>query len=217
MQYRAWTSTTRAYMIDCQLDEFVPLPSKSDSAPNAFSYSEIRTRAKAACAAAALLSSEGYADPLKDVAGLQSAAHGILKQTAEGKNVKSSEVGDAISTPEGAVFVDRLLSAFDMEVVRDAKRLRNYVTNRLVVESDSVDPRIRMRALELLGKISDVGLFTERTEITINNRSTVELENSLRDKLRKLMNVDSAEDAVEIDRPRLAAHEIKPSEILSGL
>lgn len=204
-------------MINCQLDEFVPLPSKSENSPNGLDYSEIRARAKAACAAAALLSSEGYEDPPKDVAKLQSAAHSILKQTAENKNVKASDVNNAISTPEGALFVDRLLSAFDMEVVRDAKRLRHYVTNRLIVESDSVDSRVRMRALELLGKISDVGLFTERTEITVNNRSTVELENSLRDKLRKLMNVDSAEDAVMIDKPKPAAQDIKPSEILSGL
>jgi acetyl-CoA carboxylase beta subunit len=64
------------------------------------------------------------------------------------------------------------------------------------MESDSLDPRIRIKALELLGKISDVGLFAERTEVTITNKSTIELENTLRDKLKKLMGVDNAEDAV---------------------
>jgi hypothetical protein len=58
-----------------------------------------------------------------------------------------------------------------------------------------------MKALELLGKVSDVGLFTERTEITVNNRSTVDLENSLRDKLRRLMGTEDAEEAVVLAPP----------------
>ena len=60
------------------------------------------------------------------------------------------------------------------------------MTNKLILESDNPDPKVRIRALELLGKISDVGLFSDRTEITITHQSTDELKQTLRDKLNKL-------------------------------
>jgi hypothetical protein len=46
---------------------------------------------------------------------------------------------------------------------------------------------VRIRALELLGKITDVGLFTEKSEVTINHRSTQDLTSSLRAKIQRLM------------------------------
>jgi hypothetical protein len=46
-----------------------------------------------------------------------------------------------------------------------------------------------MRALELLGKISDVGLFAERKEVTITHQNTTELQEKLRTKLEKLKNL----------------------------
>jgi hypothetical protein len=74
------------------------------------------------------------------------------------------------------------------------------VTNKLIEETENPDPRVRIRALELLGKISDVGLFTEKTEVTITHRTTDELRESLRSKLAKLVNpADEAEDAIIID------------------
>jgi hypothetical protein len=103
-----------------------------------------------------------------------------------------------------------------MQVVNDAKRLRNYVTNKLVIESENMDARIRMRALELLGKISDVGLFTERTEITVNNRSTVELEDSLREKLRRIMGTSDAEDAKILIPPVETTANVSPRQALAG-
>ena len=50
-----------------------------------------------------------------------------------------------------------------------------------------------MRALELLGKITDVGLFSEKTEITIKHQSTEELEKRLYEKLEKVIDVEEAE------------------------
>jgi hypothetical protein len=47
-----------------------------------------------------------------------------------------------------------------------------------------------MKALELLGKISDVGLFTEKTEITMRHRPTEELEQLLRERLTKVIEAE---------------------------
>lgn len=181
-------------MIECPVDEFIPLPTKPKKRHERIEYAEIRRRAKAACAAAALLSENGYKDE-PDIELTQALAQSTLRAVVNGNSVPAEQVAAALDTPEGCLYVETILHAYDLEVVKDAKRLRHYVTNRLILETENGDARIRMRALELLGKISDVGLFTERTEITVNNRSTVELENSLREKLRKLMNKDEAEDA----------------------
>jgi len=187
-------------MIECPADEFIPLPVKKDK-PVKTTYRDIRQRAKAACNAALQLDACGYEDVKPNLDYVRAAAQAALRQATQGRNVTPEYVNAAMDTPEGAMYVETLLSAYDMAVVKDAKRLRNYVTNKLLIESENMDGRIRMRALELLGKISDVGLFTERTEITVNNRSTVELENSLRDKLRRLMDSSDMEDAKIIAPP----------------
>ena len=75
------------------------------------------------------------------------------------------------------------------------------VTNKLILETDNPDPRVRIRALELLGKISDVGLFAEKSEVTVTHQSTEDLRLKLRSKLAKLVNPeeDSEENVVIID------------------
>ena len=84
--------------------------------------------------------------------------------------------------------------------MESAVQVRHLVTNKLIEETENPDPRVRIRALELLGKISDVGLFTEKTEVTITHRTTDELRDSLRSKLAKLVNpTEEAEDAIIID------------------
>jgi hypothetical protein len=50
------------------------------------------------------------------------------------------------------------------------------------------DPRYELKALELLGKHSDIGLFTERSEITINYRNPEELENAIKERIKRLLN-----------------------------
>lgn len=201
-------------MITCPVDEFVPLPVKRKT--EHMTYNEVRGRAKAALRAAAKLDNEGYKDKTADMDFIRALAQDHLRKMSQGGTVTSIEAAAATNTPEGCVYVDSLLSAYDHEVVRDAKRLRHYVTNKLVIESENMDARIRMRALELLGKISDVGLFTERTEITVNNRSTVELEDSLREKLRRIMGTSDAEDARILTPPIELSAKTSPKQALAG-
>ena len=52
-----------------------------------------------------------------------------------------------------------------------------------------------MRALELLGKISDVGLFAEKSEVTVTHQSTEDLREKLRSKLTKIIEIEEVEDA----------------------
>jgi hypothetical protein len=54
--------------------------------------------------------------------------------------------------------------------------------------------------LELLGKVSDVGLFAEKTEVTITHQTTDDLKDRLREKLTKLVNPEpQIEEAIVIE------------------
>jgi|TARA_R110000823_G_scaffold205251_1_gene336180 hypothetical protein len=90
-------------------------------------------------------------------------------------------------TPASLLLTNAILKEFGQSVVESSVHIRNLVTNKLLLESDNPDPRIRMRALELLGKISDVGLFSEKSDITITHQSTDDLRDRLRGKLELLV------------------------------
>jgi hypothetical protein len=90
-----------------------------------------------------------------------------------------------LSSPGMVVHIKAILSEYDKAVVESSQQIRTFVTNKLLLETENADPRIRMKALELLGKISDVGLFTEKTEITMRHRPTEELEQMLRERLMR--------------------------------
>ena len=91
-----------------------------------------------------------------------------------------------------AVKLGTILSEYDKKVVEDSAQLRTYVTNKLVQASDCGDMKLELRALEMLGKISDVGLFTEKTEITINH-TTDSLEHAIKDKIARILGIKESQ------------------------
>lgn len=94
---------------------------------------------------------------------------------------------EMLSRPGVVSHLAAILDEYDKTVVKSAAQLRTYVTNKLILESENADPRIRIKSLEMLGKISDVGLFTDKTEITMRHRPTEELEQMLRERLTKVI------------------------------
>jgi hypothetical protein len=83
-----------------------------------------------------------------------------------------------------------LVREFDFQAFADVQQARNYITAKLVRLSDCGDVKIEIKALELLGKHSDIGLFTERSEITVHHTSSQSLENSIKERIKRLMNAD---------------------------
>ncbi len=85
-----------------------------------------------------------------------------------------------------------LITEYDHQVIESNIQARNYIVNRLLELSDpagNTKPMEQLRALELMGKVSEIGLFTERLEVNINNKSTEELEKELVATLNKYINV----------------------------
>jgi HEAT repeat protein len=101
-----------------------------------------------------------------------------------------------IKTPEAVQRLVGMLSAYDWEFVQQAKEIRGYTVAKLVEETEHPNANIRLKALGLLGKVTEVGLFTEKIEVKKTEMSDVELEARIKEKLNRFMGVI---DVVEAD------------------
>jgi hypothetical protein len=159
----------------------VPL---ADDIPNV----DLKERAEAACNTALKLAEHGL--DLEPTVEDEDAAAKLALAYADNPEKTSKKVTAkkaATLTPASIVLTNNILQEFGHSVAESATQIRYLVTNKLLLESENADPRIRIRALELLGKISDVGLFAEKTEVTVTHQSTEDLRNKLRGKLEKLV------------------------------
>jgi hypothetical protein len=171
-------------------------------------YMDLRARAEAACNTASMMKEHGL--DVEPTSEDEEIAAKIILAYADDPSKTSKKVSTkraAALPPAALIMTHNILTQFGHSVVESAVQVRHLVTNKLIEETENPDPRVRIRALELLGKISDVGLFTDKTEVTITHRTTDELRESLRSKLSKLVNpeedVIDAEfvdpDAIDID------------------
>ena len=70
---------------------------------------------------------------------------------------------------------------------------------------------IRLKALGLLGKVTEVGLFTEKIEVKKTDLTEAEVDAKLKEKLARFMNVSDAE-IIEVEEKPLAAPAQNPDE-----
>ena len=96
----------------------------------------------------------------------------------------------SVSKPGVAKTLAVAVKEHDFQVFADVQQARNFVTNKLVSIAQCGDPKLELKALELLGKHSDIGLFTERSEITVHHTSSKSLEESIKERVKRLMNAD---------------------------
>ena len=99
-------------------------------------------------------------------------------------------VPTTISRTGTAKVLATAIKEYDFQVFADVQQARNFVTNKLVAMADCGDPKLELKALELLGKHSDIGLFTERSEITVHHTSSSSLEASIKERVKRLMNAE---------------------------
>jgi hypothetical protein len=106
--------------------------------------------------------------------------------TAAIKNQTASH----LQQPTAAFAAREFLKAYGSQLAIDVHEVRSAVTAKLMEIANCGDPRFELKALELLGKHSDVGLFTERSEITVNYKTSSDLENAIKDRVKRLLNAD---------------------------
>jgi hypothetical protein len=103
-----------------------------------------------------------------------------------------------IKTPEAVRHLVGMLTAYDWEFIQQAKELRGYTVAKLVEETQHPNANIRLKALGLLGKVTEVGLFTEKIEVKKTDLTEDEIDRKLKEKLAKFMDVTDA-DVVDVE------------------
>ena len=115
----------------------------------------------------------------------------------EGDTQREKELLDAVAnakkpsnlTNQSTAFAAAtFLRTYGQQLAMDAAEARAAITNKLMELADCGDPRYELKALELLGKHSDIGIFTERSEITVNYSSPEDLEKAIKDRVKTLLN-----------------------------
>lgn len=98
-----------------------------------------------------------------------------------------------LDTPPAVKHLVGMLTAFDWQFVERAQEIRGYAVAQLLEETKHPDAKIRLKALELLGKVTEVALFTERMEIKSTNVTDDELDRKIKEKLEALEKISDAE------------------------
>ena len=114
-------------------------------------------------------------------------AFGALTTTTDTTEQKATLA--ALKTPEAVRHLTGMLSAYDWAFIDMARELRGYTVAKIVEETQSPNANIRLKALGLLGKVTEVGLFTEKIEVQKAEMSDNELDQRIKDKLNKFMEV----------------------------
>lgn len=187
----------------------VPLPDDYESEePRAFS-----SKAKIAVKTAQVLLEAGAEIPISTQE--KDEAVEMFKTMTDPENKATpANATTALQTPATVAYLATLVREYDHQVVDDAVQLRRFITNKLIEETTKENASNRIKALELLGKISDVGLFSEKTEITVKNAPIEDLEAQIRGKLLKILGnskvIDASFEVIEKEMGTLTAEDLKP-------
>jgi len=128
-----------------------------------------------------------------------------------------------LQQPNTAFAASLFLKTYANRVAADAAEVRSAISAKLMEIANCGDPRYELKALELLGKHSDIGLFTERSEITINHKTSSDLEEAIKERVKRLLNANivdvtpitdnlDLELGVMEDEPRALLDEINEGE-----
>lgn len=121
--------------------------------------------------------------PLEVDENIKKQAKKLDEVVKKGKTKNLNEVSTAFGA---AAF----LRQYGQQLALDVNQVRAALTFKLMELANYGDPKVELKALELLGKHSDISLFTSKSEITINYKDPTELENAIKERVKRLMNAD---------------------------
>jgi hypothetical protein len=116
------------------------------------------------------------------------------------KAVKTQDKS-ALSSPPVAFAAREFLRVYSSRIAAEMSDVRAALTNKLLELANCGDPRFELKALELLGKHSDIALFTERSEVTVTYKNSNDLESAIKERVKRLLNAKdiTPENAVNAD------------------
>lgn len=92
-----------------------------------------------------------------------------------------------LELPEEIQNAIGMVTAYQWKFVEQAEELRSMAISHIVKEIQHPDARIRLKALEMLGKVTEVALFTDRISVKSEEVSDEELDARIKEKLGKYM------------------------------
>lgn len=101
-----------------------------------------------------------------------------------------------LDLPEEIKSAVGMVTAYQWKFVEQAEELRSMAVSHIVKEIQHPDARIRLKALEMLGKVTEVALFTDRVQVKTDDISDEELDKRIKEKLGRYM---GAVDIVDAD------------------
>jgi hypothetical protein len=116
-------------------------------------------------------------------------------------NVQSIEGSRLASAPKVSLQIEAFKLAIEAERSRTPAHLRALVIHKLTEKALDPDcpPAQQIKALELLGKITEVAAFTERREV-VQVKDSGEIRARLMDSIRAAINAEAVDvDAVQVD------------------
>ena len=121
----------------------------------------------------------------------------------KGKRETASRDAQAVATnPKVSTYIQALEQAKEAEAYLLPARLRSIAIHRLtgLALNEDIAPAQQLKALELIGKMTEVALFTERREL-IQTTDSATMREQLLNSIRLAISSEGAEDveAVEID------------------
>ena len=107
----------------------------------------------------------------------------------------------ALGSPPVAFAAREFLRVYSGRIAAEMSDVRAALTNKLLELANCGDPRFELKALELLGKHSDIALFTERSEVTVTYKNSNDLEDAIKERVKRLLNAKdiTPENAVNAD------------------
>ena len=118
------------------------------------------------------------------------AARKSFASIVTGQSVATTQQALAnVKAPAAVQHLVGMLTAYDWAFIEQARELRGYAVAQILEEVKHPDARIRLKALQMLGTVTEVALFTERVEVKKETMSDIELETRIKEKLNRFMGV----------------------------
>ena len=106
-----------------------------------------------------------------------------------------------LDLPEEIKAAVGMVTAYQWKFIEQAEELRSMSVAKIVKETDHPDAKVRLKALEMLGKVTEVALFTERVHVKTEEISDEELDKKIKEKLSRYMGAVDIVDAEIIEKP----------------
>lgn len=130
---------------------------------------------------------EPSVDPAYESALAQHAFAVVTGVAPAAEGDKKKAVG-ALTTHESIKKMDTMLSLYEASFVDKAEQIRNYIVHKLLDEAEHTkNPHVRLKALKMLGDVTEVGLFTHRVENVTKDLSEEEINLEIKRRLDKLV------------------------------